>query len=100
MVGLARFPVLRDRLMRCVYELLRGRVEPCKNVITNFVACELSYINTSHPDFIGGSAAVASIMERMHATGREGQARRRWRGRRERQGRYATSRSIHSSGRG
>ena len=76
MVGLARFPVLRDRLMRCVYELLRGRVEPCKNVITNFVACELSYINTSHPDFIGGSAAVASIMERMHATGREGQARR------------------------
>ena len=65
MGGLSRFPVLRERLMRCVYELLRGRVEPCKAVITNYVACELSYINTSHPDFIGGSAAVASIMERM-----------------------------------
>ena len=69
MAGLARFPVLRQRLMACVYELLRGRVEPCKSVVTNYIACELSYINTSHPDFIGGSAAVASIMERMNAVG-------------------------------
>lgn len=27
------------------------------------MACELSYINTNHPDFIGGSQAVAETME-------------------------------------
>lgn len=25
---------------------------------------ELAYINTSHPDFIGGSRAIAEVMER------------------------------------
>ncbi len=27
---------------------------------------ELSYINTNHPDFIGGSKAVALVMEKMN----------------------------------
>ena len=35
--------------------------------IERLLQCELSFINTSHSDFIGGSAAVALIMERIQA---------------------------------
>ena len=63
LAGLVRFPLLRKKMMRVVHELLKGRVEPCKAVISNFIQCELAYVNTSHPDFIGGSAAVASVMK-------------------------------------
>ena len=34
-------------------------------MVSNLIELELSYINTSHPDFIGGSRAVANIMARM-----------------------------------
>ena len=33
--------------------------------MSNLVRIELSYINTNHPDFIGGSRAVARLMEKM-----------------------------------
>lgn len=32
-----------------------------------FPQLELAYINTSHPDFIGGSRAIAEVMERNRA---------------------------------
>lgn len=34
-------------------------------MVTNLVKIELAYINTSHPDFIGGSQAVASLMQKI-----------------------------------
>jgi len=30
-----------------------------------YIHTEHSYINTNHPDFIGGSPAVSTVMERM-----------------------------------
>lgn len=33
----------------------------------NLLQLELAYINTSHPDFIGGSRAIAEVMERNRA---------------------------------
>jgi dynamin 1-like protein len=65
--ALHRFPSLRTRLMECSNSLLRDRVDPTKLVIQNLIDCELAYINTSHPDFIGGSVAVANIMESYYA---------------------------------
>ena len=32
-------------------------------MIQDCVACELAYINTDHPAFIGGNQAVAAVME-------------------------------------
>jgi dynamin 1-like protein len=32
-------------------------------MIKNLVACEHDYINTDHPDFIGGPGAVKQVME-------------------------------------
>lgn len=60
---LSRFPELRDRIMDVVSRLLRRCVSPTHSMISNLVQIELSYINTAHPDFIGGSKAVAQLME-------------------------------------
>jgi hypothetical protein len=64
---LIRFPALRTRLLQIFHRLLKSCVDPTKQHIERLVQCELAYINTSHPDFIGGSAAVALIMERIQA---------------------------------
>jgi dynamin 1-like protein len=60
-----RFPLLRDRMMEVVARVLRGSVSPTQVMVSNLIKIEMSYINTSHPDFIGGSRAVAKLMERM-----------------------------------
>merc|ERR1712159_903728 len=39
-----------------------GCLGPTNQMISNIVQMELAYINTNHPDFIGGSAAAASIL--------------------------------------
>lgn len=36
---------------------------PAERMIRDCVACELAYINTDHPAFIGGNQAVAAVME-------------------------------------
>jgi dynamin 1-like protein len=59
---LTRFPFLRDRMLEVVQNLLRRAVNPTQLMVSNLVKIELSYINTSHPDFIGGSQAVAKLM--------------------------------------
>jgi dynamin 1-like protein len=39
-------------------------LEPAREMVKNLIQCELAYINTSHPDFIGGSQAIAEISAR------------------------------------
>jgi dynamin 1-like protein len=62
---LTRFPILRERLVDVVSGLLKRAVGPTQMMVSNLVKIELSYINTSHPDFIGGSRAVAQLMQKM-----------------------------------
>jgi len=62
---LTRYPNLRDRMMDVVSSLLKKSVGPTQMWVSNLVRIELSYINTNHPDFIGGSRAVARLMEKM-----------------------------------
>ena len=62
---LTRYPNLRDRMMDVVSALLKRSVGPTQMWVSNLVRIELSYINTNHPDFIGGSRAVARLMEKM-----------------------------------
>nr|CDS33699.1 dynamin 1 protein [Hymenolepis microstoma] len=46
-----RFPKLHERIVDVVTSLLRRRLQPTNEMVTNLVAIELSYINTRHPDF-------------------------------------------------
>lgn len=66
---LTRFPELRDRVFEIVNLLLRACVGPTQKMIANLIKIELAYINTSHPDFIGGKQAVAQINRRQSTQG-------------------------------
>lgn len=61
---LTRFPFLRERLCETVSTLLKRCVSPTQMMVENLVKVELAYINTSHPDFIGGARAVAAVTNR------------------------------------
>lgn len=61
-----RFPELRERLFEIVSQLLKNCVGPTQKMITNLIQVELAYINTSHPDFIGGKAAVAQLNRKLN----------------------------------
>lgn len=61
---LTRFPTLKDAVIEVVHGVLRQCMEPTQSMISNLIRLELAYINTSHPDFIGGSRAVAQLMDR------------------------------------
>lgn len=64
-IELSRFPELRDRVIEVVNTMLRASLVPTQAMIQNLIQIELSYVNTNHPDFIGGSRAVAQLMEKM-----------------------------------
>ena len=53
-----RFPVLRDRMNHVVMNLLRERLPITNTMVENLVSIELAYINTNHPDFVGGTRAA------------------------------------------
>jgi len=61
---LNRFPFLRERLCDVVSNLLKRCMGPTQMMVENLVKIELAYINTSHPDFIGGARAVAAVTNR------------------------------------
>lgn len=62
---LTRYPVLHERMIEVMMNLLRRCVGPTQMMVANLVRIELAYVNTSHPDFIGGSRAVAGLMQKV-----------------------------------
>lgn len=65
---LSRFPHLRERVFEIVNQILRSSLAPTQSMISNLIQIELAYINTSHPDFIGGKQAVAQLTKRLSTT--------------------------------
>ncbi|KAF9610480.1 hypothetical protein IFM89_022444 [Coptis chinensis] len=55
---LHRFPGLRKRMDEVIGNFVRERLEPAEIMINHIIEMEADYINTSHPNFIGGSKAV------------------------------------------
>ncbi|KAG4945445.1 hypothetical protein JHK87_041452 [Glycine soja] len=55
---LQRFPFLRKRMDEVIGNFLREGLEPSENMIAHLIEMEMDYINTSHPNFIGGSKAL------------------------------------------
>ncbi len=42
-----------------VSELLRERLGPTSEYVSSLIQIQAAYINTNHPDFVAGSAAIA-----------------------------------------
>ncbi|KAK2983178.1 hypothetical protein RJ640_018523 [Escallonia rubra] len=59
---LQRFPILRRRMDEVIGNFLREGLEPSETMIGHIVEMEMDYINTSHPNFIGGSKAVETAL--------------------------------------
>jgi dynamin 1-like protein len=74
---LTRFPNLRERLTEVVSGQLKRSVNPTQTMVSNLVKVELAYINTSHPDFVGGSRAVAQLMRKLEKEKEEARAKAR-----------------------
>lgn len=56
-----RPPHAQSLLSEAVEEFISAGTGPAEQQIRNLVACELAYINTSHPQFIGGNRAIAQV---------------------------------------
>ncbi|TXT11074.1 hypothetical protein VHUM_01825 [Vanrija humicola] len=56
---LQRFPRLHTQLVEVISELLRERLGPTSDYVSSLIAIQAAYINTNHPDFQAGSAAIA-----------------------------------------
>ncbi|KAK1430297.1 hypothetical protein QVD17_12939 [Tagetes erecta] len=65
---LQRFPVLRKRMDDVTGSFLRDGLQPSENMIGHIVEMEMDYINTSHPNFIGGSKAVELAMQQVKSS--------------------------------
>lgn len=49
--------------MRASQTLLRRRLGPTKQTISSHIQIEVAYINTNHPDFVGGIHAITQFAE-------------------------------------
>ncbi|THG01234.1 hypothetical protein TEA_001788 [Camellia sinensis var. sinensis] len=63
-----RFPVLRRRLDEVMGKFLRDGVKPAERMIGNIIEMEMDYINSSHPNFIGGKKAMEEAMWKLRSS--------------------------------
>jgi dynamin 1-like protein len=59
---LTRFPRLQTKLIEVVSELLRERLGPTSRYVESLIAIQGAYINTNHPNFLGATGAMNSMM--------------------------------------
>ncbi|RYY80545.1 hypothetical protein EON63_16725, partial [archaeon] len=50
-------------IIQVIHAFLRSCVAPAQRMIHDLIQIELAYINTSHPDFVGGKAAVTAAQQ-------------------------------------
>jgi len=58
---------LEKRFNAVVINFFRRSMEPTTKLVSNLVAMQACYINTTHPDFLNGHKAMAIVTERMNA---------------------------------
>ncbi|KAK3144981.1 hypothetical protein QOZ80_4AG0320830 [Eleusine coracana subsp. coracana] len=55
---LQKFPTLKRRMTEVVSNFLRDGLRPAETMINHIIEMEMDYINTSHPNFVGGSKVI------------------------------------------
>ncbi|KAL7006063.1 vacuolar protein sorting-associated protein 1 [Cystobasidiomycetes sp. EMM_F5] len=56
-----RYPALKDRFSATVIAFFKKAMVPTNKLVTDIVSAEATYVNTGHPDFIGGHKAMAMV---------------------------------------
>ena len=60
-----RFMTLKERVIDVTGNLLRKCRVPTKQIISDLIAIQISYINTTHPDFVGGGGTFYQVYEKL-----------------------------------
>ncbi|KAL4503241.1 hypothetical protein ABPG72_000847 [Tetrahymena utriculariae] len=60
-----RFDNFNNRIFQVMEDVLERSLKPTDQMIKNLIEIELGYINTNHPDFIGGIELVQNQSEQM-----------------------------------
>ncbi|CAG8546416.1 11428_t:CDS:10 [Acaulospora colombiana] len=68
---LSRYPRLHAKLLEVVSDLLRERLTPTSSYVESLINIQRAYINTNHPDFIGGGGAISDLMKKNEKKRRE-----------------------------
>ncbi|CUV04706.1 unnamed protein product [Cryptosporidium hominis] len=72
---LNRYSNLKNNMISVVNHVLEECLGPTNRAVIDLINMELAYINTNHPDFIGGASALTSIFEKEKAFLTEGLTR-------------------------
>ncbi|KAJ1605846.1 putative dynamin-related protein [Cryptosporidium canis] len=64
---LSRYSNLKSNMISVVNGVLEECLGPTNRAVVDLINMELAYINTNHPDFIGGASALSSIFEKERA---------------------------------
>ncbi|KAF9821617.1 hypothetical protein IEO21_00463 [Rhodonia placenta] len=62
-----RYPALRERFNAVVVNFFKTSLTPTTKLVTDLVAMQACYVNTTHPDFLNGHKAMAIVNDRMNA---------------------------------
>lgn len=60
-VHVSMAPLLQVRLRAAVEDFISEGAAPAERMIRDLVDCEHAYINTDHPQFIGGNRALSQV---------------------------------------
>ncbi|XP_049399806.1 dynamin-related protein 3B-like [Solanum stenotomum] len=63
-----RFPILRKRMDEVIGNFLREGLGPSEVMIGHLIEMEMDYINTSHPNFIGGTKAHEMALQQVKSS--------------------------------
>ena len=70
-----RYAALQARMQQCGHSALQRRERKASEMVNNLIDIELAYLNTSHPDFVGGGTAMRLVAQQLHAAADEQQYR-------------------------
>ncbi|EIW68883.1 dynamin GTPase [Tremella mesenterica] len=62
-----RYPELKERFNLIVINFFKSCMSPTNKLVSDMVAMQACYVNTTHPDFLNGHKALALVTERMNA---------------------------------
>ena len=60
-----RYAALQARMQRCGEQALARREKETLRMVSSLIDIELAHLNTSHPDFVGGSQAMRLIAQQL-----------------------------------
>lgn len=62
-----RYPALRERFNSVVVNFFKTSMTPTTKLVSDMVAMQACYVNTTHPDFLNGHKAMALVTDRLNA---------------------------------